>query len=73
MRKLAAFLSCLLLSLPAFAQDTIPAAGESSMTRRLPAVGAHIGDYVLYDEAGNGVRTTEFKNRYSVLIFGCLT
>lgn len=73
MRKLAAFLSCFLLNVSAYAQDTTPASGESSMTRRLPAVGAHIGDYVLYDEAGNRVRTTDFKNRYTVLIFGCLT
>ena len=57
----------------ASAQDTIPDKQESTMTDRLPKVGTVIPDLEIYDEAGKPFSTGQFKDHYTVLIFGCLT
>ena len=55
------------------AQDPPPSESESPMTRRLPVVGVGVGDHRLYDESGSPFPTSQFRDHYTVLVFGCLT
>ena len=50
-----------------------PEAQESGMTDRLPAVGSAVPDLEIYSETGDPFRTSLFKGRYTVIVFGCLT
>jgi cytochrome oxidase Cu insertion factor (SCO1/SenC/PrrC family) len=57
----------------AWAQDKKPAARESTMTDRLPKVGTAVPDLEIFDETGMPFSTGQFKDHYTVLVFGCLT
>ena len=63
---------CLASSGFAVAQS-IPQVGKSQMDIGIPQIGDSIGEYQLFDESGNPIRTTQLRDRYTVLVFGCLT
>ncbi|MEM7475836.1 MAG: hypothetical protein AAF483_12665, partial [Planctomycetota bacterium] len=73
-RTLFVFVFSIAISLSAFAlPQSIPDAGKSHMDLGILQAGNDLPDHQLFDEAGNAIRTIAFRDRYTVLVFGCLT
>lgn len=50
-----------------------PEKQESTMTDRLPKIGSPVPEMQIYDADGKPFETGQFKDHYTVLVFGCLT
>jgi hypothetical protein len=46
---------------------------EDAFLHESPRIGDRIPDLVVYDSAGNEVKTSSLQGHYTVLTFGCLT
>lgn len=57
----------------ATAQTAKPDKQESRMTDRLPKAGTSLPGIEIYNSDGQPISTEEFKDQYTVLVFGCLT
>ncbi len=58
---------------PTCGQVVKPEPQDSRLTDWLPDVGTQVPRHELVDRDGNPFPTSDFKDHYTVLVFGCLT
>ena len=64
---------CLAHCATAPGQSDMPDKSEPPLAAYLPAVGKTVKANELYDASGIPFPAAEFKDHYTVLVFGCLT